>query len=74
METLKQAQDDAQIFGDFIASAIREMPSKEAQQNMKRALTRTLLSVQETEAAASRIAASSIIYDPDDLGDILSFE
>ena len=50
LTNLGQFQDDAQIFSDFVASSIREIPKKSKQQELKRALNRTLLDFQETEA------------------------
>lgn len=50
LDALEKCQDDAQIFGDFIASALRELPTVEKQQELKRALNRTLLDFQDAQA------------------------
>lgn len=50
LDALEKCQDDAQIFGDFIASSLRELPTVEKQQELKRALNRTLLDFQDAQA------------------------
>lgn len=53
LDALEKAQDDAQIFGDFIASSIRELDTVDKQQALKRALNRALLDFQDAQSQAS---------------------
>lgn len=52
LDALEKAQDDAQIFGDFIASSIRELDSVDKQHALKRALNRALLDFQDAQHQA----------------------
>lgn len=49
LNALEKNQDDAQIFGDFIASSIRELDTVEKQQALKRTLNRALLDFQDAQ-------------------------
>lgn len=50
LDALQNCQeDDAQIFGNFIASSIRELDTLPKQQALKRALNRTLLDFQDDQ-------------------------
>lgn len=50
LDSFAKFQDNAQIFGDFIASSIRELPTIEKQQELKRALNRALLAFQDSQS------------------------
>lgn len=52
LDSLNKTLDDAQIFGDFVASSIRELDSVEKQQALKRALNRALLDFQDAQHQA----------------------
>lgn len=53
LNALEKCQDDAQIFGDFIASSIRELETVDKQQALKRALNRALLDFQDAQHRTS---------------------
>lgn len=64
LDALEKNQDAAQIFGDFIASSIRELDTEEKQQALKRALNRTLLDFQDEQYRSTQQQSHQQSYQP----------